>query len=161
VSLGAYTAVQLAGAAGCAVLAGLARWRLGTGELGVFALLTLSTAWVLGLGPAPGACTDGLIGAALAWWPVAGLGGGRPRAPAAVKAYGLLPLWVATGSTHQGIQLYHVAGLQPLAVLLFAAGFSLTLVGWLWQAGRTSPGSAVLQGEVASLNFSRGRIRPG
>ena len=83
-------------------------------------MLALATSWMVLLGPSPESCTYVLAAPALAWWLVRtdprehGLAHYLPA-----QGYGLWLFCVVTGSSSLGIQLYHVPGLQPLAVLLF------------------------------------------
>ncbi len=123
VGLPAYTALQLGAAGAAAALAVWFRLRLGAGKRLLSVLLLFSCAWMLGLGPAPESCTYVLIGPSLAWWLVQSRREGDHLAHyAAAFGYGLLLLCVVAGTHSRGIALYQVAGLQPLAVLLFTAG---------------------------------------
>jgi hypothetical protein len=123
VTLSAYTLLQLGGAAACGLLTVWFRLRLGPGRQLLAVVLLLSCGWMLVLGPAPESATYVLIAPSLAWWLVRSRATGDHLAHyAGVVAYGFLGLCVVGGSSSRGIDLYQVAGLQPLAVLLFLGG---------------------------------------
>jgi hypothetical protein len=131
VSLPQYTALQLAGAGLCAGVALVGRWRLGAGKRLLLVLLVSATAWMLVLGPSPESSTYAILAPALAWWLVQSDAEGlRGAHYAAVFAYGLLLVCVIAGTHSRGIELYHVPGLQPLAVLIFAGGAFTSFVVW-------------------------------
>jgi hypothetical protein len=136
VSLKQYTALQLAGAGTCAAVTALSAWRLGRDRRLLLVALTLATGWMLLLGPAPESCTYVLIAPALGWWLVQTWRQNHPVAHyLAAQCYGLLLGAVVTGTSTHGIQLYHVPGLQPLAVMCFLAGFLGVVIVWLVGAG--------------------------
>lgn len=126
-----YTLLQLAGAAGCGVLVLVGRWRLGAGKHLLFALLAATTVWMLVLGPSPESCTYSVLAPAMAWWLVRSHQEGNLAAHyPGVFAYGLLMLCTIAGTHSRGIELYHVPGLQPIAVLVFAAGALAGFAAW-------------------------------
>jgi hypothetical protein len=124
VSLPLYKGLQLAGAATCAVLTLLATLRLKQGRETLFVALSLATAWMLLLGPAPESCTYVLAVPTLAAWLLHTADGRNHAANClAVWAYGLLLLCVFAGSYSPTIKLYQASGLQPLGVGLYIVGF--------------------------------------
>jgi hypothetical protein len=126
-----YTLLQLGGAACCGVVALVGRWRLGPGKPLLFVLLCATTVWMLVLGPSPESATYAVLGPAMAWWLVRSH---QERLLAAhypgVFAFGLLMLCTIAGTHSRGIELYHVPGLQPIAVLAFAAGALAGFAVW-------------------------------
>lgn len=132
VTLHAYTLLQLAGAAGCALVVLFSRWRHGPGRPVLFVALAVACSWMLVLGPSPESCTFVLIAAPLAWWLVHSRLTDRHLAHSfSVFGYGLLLFCGITGFNSTGILLYQVAGLQPIGVLCFAATVIGAVVsGW-------------------------------
>jgi hypothetical protein len=134
-----YTLLQLAGAAACGVVALVGRWRLGAGRPLLFVLLCATTVWMLVLGPSPESCTYAVLAPAMAWWLVRSHQEGKLAAHyPGVFAYGLMMLCTVAGTHSRGIELYHVPGLQPIAVLAFAAGVLVGLGAWCAR-GRAEP----------------------
>jgi hypothetical protein len=144
-----YTLVQLTGAAGCGLLALVGRWRLGPGKRLLFALLCATSVWMLVLGPSPESCTYAVLAPAMAWWLVRSHQEGLLAAHyPGVFGYGLLLLCTVAGTHSRGIELYHVPGLQPIAVLAFAAGALAGFAAWCARGRAEEPAAANQPAEV-------------
>jgi hypothetical protein len=95
---------------------------------------------MLVLGPSPESSTYAILAPALAWWLVRSREEGHEAAHyAGAIAYGLLLLCVVAGTHSRGIALYHVPGLQPIAVLLFAGGALGSAAAWCAARRETGP----------------------
>jgi hypothetical protein len=119
-----YVILQLASAAGCAVLALAARLRGWPAQRVLEVVMVTGCGWMLLCGPATESPTYVLLAPAVGW---ALLTAHRPGAPAGerpllVFAYGLLLLCVLAGVSPSG-SCFQNLGLQPLAVLLLAGCF--------------------------------------
>ena len=142
VTASVYMSIQLLTAAGCAAvcvagrLHGWGRPRLLT------AALTLATCWIMLCGPATESSTYVLLAPALAW---AVLGaGGEPWPVRALPAlaWGLLVVCVLAGLFRNTAQ-FHALGLQPLAALLFAAGYLAGALRALFAPAAVAPATPV------------------
>ncbi|HZY90238.1 MAG TPA: glycosyltransferase family 87 protein [Gemmataceae bacterium] len=122
----AYLLVQLVSAAGCGAVCVAGRLR-GWGRPRLLtAVLTLAACWMMLCGPATESSTYVLLAPALAW---AVLGAGGEAWPARVLpalAWGLLVVCVLAGLFPNTAQ-FHALGLQPLAALIFSAGYLATM----------------------------------
>jgi hypothetical protein len=127
VSLPQYTAFQAACGGACAAVCGWVAWRGWPSRERTFVVLSLATAWMLLVGPAPESCTFVLIAPALVGQLLCTFGQKRWAAHY-LAAGGLLLLYggVLSGATVPGIQLYHVAGVHPLGMLLVTGSFLTT-----------------------------------
>jgi hypothetical protein len=142
VTASVYMSIQLLTAAGCAAVCVAGRLR-GWGRPRLLtATLTLATCWMMLCGPATESSTYVLLGPALAW---AVLGaGGEPWAVRALPAlaWGLLVVCVLAGLFRNTAQ-FHALGLQPLAALLFAAGYLAGALRALFASAAVAPATKV------------------
>jgi hypothetical protein len=122
-----YLGIQLAAAAGCALVCVAGRWR----ELGrrsaLLPALTLGTCWMMLCGPATESCTYSMFAPVLAWGLVSAAVEPWPRSVRLLPALALLlfTLCLLAGLIPMpgGTARVHGLGLQPLATLLLAVGF--------------------------------------
>jgi hypothetical protein len=124
-----YLFVQLAAAAGCAVLCLACRWQGWEVRCVLTPCLVLGTAWMTLCGPATEACTYILLAPLLAFGLVASRVENWPM-PIRVlfgSSFVLFLLCVLSGLTSNTAQ-FHALGLQPLAALLFSLGYVAMLL---------------------------------
>jgi hypothetical protein len=146
VTLPGYLAIQLLSASACGALCTAGQLR-GWGRPRLLsAALALGTCWMMLCGPATESSTYVLLAPALA---CAVLGvGGEPRLTRALAAlaWGLLVVCVLAGLFRNTAQ-FHALGLQPLAALVFGAGYLAAALRALLPAANA--GAAVAPGTTA------------
>jgi hypothetical protein len=138
----AYTALQLAAAAGSALLCVAAAWRgLGRRQV-LLVVLALGSCWMTLVGPATESCTYVLLAPVLAWavltatgrpWRAWGVSAGAgPPWPAGVRWLPAAAWWVFLATVLAGLTPYtnriHALALHPLAALLLTAGYLVVIV---------------------------------
>jgi hypothetical protein len=133
-----YQGAQFLSAAGCAAVCVAGRLR-GWGRPRLLtAALTLGTCWMMLCGPATESSTYVLLAPALAW-AVLGAGGETWQARLLPSlAWGLLAVCVLAGVFPNTAQ-FHALGLQPLAALLFGAGYLATALRALLAPAAAAP----------------------
>jgi hypothetical protein len=115
-----YLTLQLASAAGCAVLCAVARLRNLPKEERLLRVLALGTCWMMLCGPATESCTFVLLAPALAW---AVLYMSSPSTRLLAKcAFGLFLAGVLAGLLPRTARL-HGLGMQPLGSLLLSIAY--------------------------------------
>jgi hypothetical protein len=129
VSLRGYLLLQLAGAAGCALMTVAARLRGWSAREVLGVVLALGSCWMMLCGPATESCTYVLLAPALAWAILRSVSEPwlLPERWLPALAGGLLLLSVLVGLTpYTG--WFHGLGEQPLAALLLALGWAGVLL---------------------------------
>jgi hypothetical protein len=130
-----YLALQLVGAAGCAVLAMALRRRGWSKERLLTCLLAVASCWMVLLGPGIESCTYILVAPTLAWMLVEAF---VEPAPLVVRSlllvsYGLLLAAIVATWFPNGTRTVHAYGLHPLAALLLLAAVLLQEYRWFAQ----------------------------
>jgi hypothetical protein len=135
----AYIIVQLAVAAGCAVLCLAGRWRgWGPRQLTCTALI-LGSLWMTLCGPATESCTYILLAPALAYALVASTTGRWPMGVRGLCAASfLLFLACVLAGLFRDTSSFHALGLHPLAALLLGVGYVVMIVRELRQTSAAS-----------------------
>jgi hypothetical protein len=145
-----YLAVQLVTALGCLALCLAARRRGWPQRRVLEVVLVLGCCWMVLCGPATESATYILIGPALGWRLLCAHREGAPLAERQVTdfAYGLLLLCVLAGVSPAVARFQNLA-LQPLAVLLFNAGYLGVTLRALAERGAAGAGDAAEAPAVA------------
>jgi hypothetical protein len=132
-----YLGVQLASAAGCAVLCVAARLRGWPRREILAAMLALGGCWMTLCGPATESSTYILLAPALAWAVLAVESDGWPRlAGWMVRVSFLLLMLCVVRGLWPGVNRIHALGLQPQAALLLSLAYGTVFVRALVTARR-------------------------
>jgi hypothetical protein len=122
-----YLGIQLAAAAGCALVCVAGRWRGLARPEALLPVLTLGTSWMMLCGPATESCTYSMFAPVLAWAVLSARLQRWPRGVRLLPAAGLvlfvISLLAGLIPVPGGTARVHGLGLQPLGTLLVAAGF--------------------------------------
>jgi hypothetical protein len=124
-----YMGIQLAGAAGCAVLCVAARLRECPRREVLCLILALGTCWMMLCGPATESSTYVLLAPALAWALLSAFGDRWPwPTRILVGSSFLLLMFSVLAGLHPSVKQWHARGPHPLGALLLTAAYVAMVV---------------------------------
>jgi hypothetical protein len=124
-----YLLVQLASAAGCAILCVALRLRHKPRREILLAILALSTCWMTLCGPATESSTYILLAPALTWAVVSAECDGWPRVLALLTRMSLLLFLICVvRGLWPRVNVFHALGLHPQAALLLSLAYGVVLI---------------------------------